>query len=93
MIITGWYEKIFEQKILVPWDTPGVHGAPISKGCTARSMKPSNSIHMGSSGTSRTSAAPGTQVNAKKLKSVGSWCGKCTPPPLHITYGGAVYKI
>ena len=29
-IVRGWYEKIFETKILVPWDSPEVTGASIS---------------------------------------------------------------
>ena len=64
MIITGWYEKIFEAKILVPWDTPGVTGAPIFWGPGSRIWPMSNSAylgftwipgHSGTSGSSRNS--------------------------------------
>ena len=47
-IIWGWYEKIFEPKILVPWDIPGVTGTPISGGRTPRIFPTSVSGHMGS---------------------------------------------
>ena len=46
-IIWGWYEKIFEPKILVPWDTPGVTGAPISGGCALMIWPTSVSGHIG----------------------------------------------
>ena len=40
--------KIFETKILVPRDIPGVTGTPISGGCTHRISLTSISGHVGS---------------------------------------------
>ena len=37
-ILFLWYEKNFDKKNLVPWDTPGVPGAWISAGRTVRSI-------------------------------------------------------
>ena len=48
MINRGWNEKNFGPKILVPWDTPGVTGAPISGGRDLMIWLTLFSGHMGS---------------------------------------------
>ena len=64
-IICGWYEKTFGLKILVPWDTPRVPGAPISGGSHTRIWPTSNSSHMGSIRPLRSNPVTNSSQNSK----------------------------
>ena len=64
-MFTGLYEKIFETKIFVPWDTPGVAGVPIFLGPRSRIMPISNPSYLGSMWTPYASATPGKSRKSK----------------------------
>ena len=73
MIIRGWNEKIFGPKFLVPWDTPGVTGAPISGGCDLMIWPTLFSGHMGSMWPPRHSGTSCSSRNSENGWSMVWW--------------------